>query len=175
MSQKLQIYQNQNPGFKAHGKYYVRAVYDNKCITTDELAEFIQSQCSVRVSDCKAVLEELGSALKHYLELGQKVRINKVGMFKVGVVSSPSNTLEGCTASNVKSAHVVFSPETVSTPSGKTFPLRRARFTGDEPEVLTYQMKSYNRMPVMIKDIRYELAKDSVSLPPADDNEPSGD
>ena len=175
MSQKLQIYKNQNPGFKAHGKYYVRAVYDEKWITTDELAEFIQSQCSVRVSDCKAVLEELGSALKHYLEMGQKIRINKVGMFKVGVVSRPSNTLEGCTAANVKSGHVVFTPETVSAPSGKTFPLRRVRLSGDEPEVLTYQMKSYNRMPVMIKDIRYELAQDSVSLLPADDDEPAGE
>lgn len=162
MSQKLQIYQHQSTGLKPYGKYFVRPVYDHKFITTDELAEFIQSQCSVRVSDCKAVLEELGSALKHYLEMGQKIKINKIGVFKVGVTSIGSPNLEGCTASNVKSSQVIFLPETVSSPSGKTHQARHARVSGDEVEIVTYNIRTLKRVPVMIKDIRFELAKDSV-------------
>ena len=53
MSQKVQIYQNQTVGTKASGKFFVRAVYDNKFVTTDELADFIQTQATVKRSDCR--------------------------------------------------------------------------------------------------------------------------
>lgn len=75
MSQKVQIYKNKNSKSKSFGKYFVRAVYDKKFIETDSLADYIQAQASVKRSDCLAVLDELGSAMKHFFELGQKVRL----------------------------------------------------------------------------------------------------
>ena len=89
MSQKVQKYRNTNELSKMFGKYYVRAVYDEKFITTSELADFIQMQASVKRSDCKAVLDELGAAMKHYFELGQKIRIDGIGIFKVGLPPTP--------------------------------------------------------------------------------------
>ena len=100
MSQKVQVYKNTNPNSLANGKYYVRAVYDEKCINTEDLADYIQMQCTVKRSDCKAVLDELGSAFKHFFELGQKIRLDNIGIFKVGVSSSSSITQKGCTAAN---------------------------------------------------------------------------
>ena len=74
MSQKYIKRQNKNSYNVAYGKYYATAVYDNHFIGTEELAEFIQTQASVKKSDIKAVLDELGAAMKHYFELGQKVK-----------------------------------------------------------------------------------------------------
>lgn len=162
MSQKVQIYKNTNDKALAYGKYYVRAVYDDKFIDTDELAAFIQTQCTVKKSDIKAVLDELGSAMKHFFELGQKIKLDNVGVFKVGVTSSPSDSKESCTASNVKSAHVIFAPETVSVPNGKTNEQRAAKIVDGQAVIVTRQVRSYNHPAVMLQDVRFELAKDSI-------------
>ena len=77
MSQKFKKLQNKNDESTAYGKWYATAVYDQRFIETEQLAEFIQTQASVKKSDIKAVLDELGGAMKHYFELGQKV--NKKG------------------------------------------------------------------------------------------------
>ena len=67
MPQKVQKYMNTNELSKTFGKFYVRPVYPKRHIGTNELAEFIQTQCTVKMSDIKAVLVEIGSAFKHYL------------------------------------------------------------------------------------------------------------
>ena len=114
MSKKVQKYRNTNELSKMFGKYYVRAVYDKAFVTTSELADYIQMQASVKRCDCKAVLDELGAAMKHYFELGQKIKIEGIGIFKVGITSSASDTEEGCTAANVKKSRVLFAPESSS-------------------------------------------------------------
>ena len=72
MPQKVQKYMNTNELSKTFGKFYVRPVYPKRHIGTNELAEFIQTQCTVKMSDIKAVLVEIGSAFKHYFELGHR-------------------------------------------------------------------------------------------------------
>ena len=84
MSQKVQIYRNTSVGTKASGKYYVRAVYDEKFITTEELADFIQQQATVKKSDCKAVLDELGSAMRHYFNTHRQHRHLQGGRLQHG-------------------------------------------------------------------------------------------
>ena len=162
MSQKVQVYRNQTVGTKASGKYFVRAVYDNKFVTTSELADFIQTQATVKRSDCKAVLDELGSAMKHYFELGQKIRIDNIGIFKVAVKSSPSDTLAACGAANVKKSRVLFAPEVELVPSGETHESQHAVIVDGQPQIVTYQQTTYNRTPVMLKNIRFELAQNST-------------
>jgi len=162
MSQKVQIYKNMTVGTKASGKFFVRAVYDKKFITTDELADFIQNQASVKRSDCKAVLDELGAAMKHYFELGQKIRIDNIGIFKVGVSSSPSDTLAACTAANVKNRRIVFSPETEAASTGKEYTIHRPAMVNGVPTVVEYKQTSYSHTPVMLKDVRFELAQGTM-------------
>ncbi len=72
MSQKFKKIQNKNDESTAYGKWFATAVYDQHFIETEELANFIQTQASVKKSDIKAVLDELGSAMKHFFELGQR-------------------------------------------------------------------------------------------------------
>ena len=112
MSQKFIKSQNKIKDNKAFGKYFATAVYDNRFIETEQLAEFIQTQASVKKSDIKAVLDEMGSALKHFFEMGQKVKLDGIGIFKVGFSSIGVNKVEDCTASTITTRRVLFQPET---------------------------------------------------------------
>ena len=112
MSQKYIKSQNNNSHNAAYGKYYATAVYDNHFIGTEELADFIQQQASVKKSDIKAVLDELGAAMKHYFEMGQKVRLDGIGIMKVGFSSIGVNKAEDCTSATITTRRVLFQPET---------------------------------------------------------------
>ena len=112
MSQKYIKRQNKNSHNVAYGKYYATAVYDNHFIGTEELADFIQQQASVKKSDIKAVLDELGAAMKHYFELGQKVKLDGIGIMKVGFSSIGVARIEDCTSATITTRRVLFQPET---------------------------------------------------------------
>ena len=112
MSQKYIKMQNKNRDSAAFGKYYATAVYDKKFVETDELASFIQQQASVKKSDIGAVLDELGEAMKHYFELGQKVRIKGLGIFKVGFSSIGVTKAEDVSSATITDRRVLFQPET---------------------------------------------------------------
>ena len=58
MSQKFIKKKVTSPKQLGYGKYYAKAVYNKKHIGTDQLADFIQTQASVKKSDCIAVLSE---------------------------------------------------------------------------------------------------------------------
>jgi predicted histone-like DNA-binding protein len=104
--------QNKNRDSAAFGKYFATAVYDKKFVDTDELASFIQQQASVKKSDIGAVLDELGEAMKHYFELGQKVRIKGLGIFKVGFSSIGVTKAEDVSSATITDRRVLFQPET---------------------------------------------------------------
>ena len=112
MSQKFIKSRNNNKYNAAYGKYYAEAVYDSHFIGTEQLAEFIQTQASVKKSDIKAVLDEMGSAMKHFFELGQKVKLDGIGIFKVGFSSIGVSKLEDCGANTITTRRVLFQPET---------------------------------------------------------------
>ena len=120
MSQKFKKLQNKNDESTAYGKWFATAVYDQRFITTEELAEFIQTQASVKKSDIKAVLDELGGALKHFFELGQKVRLDGIGISKVGFSSIGAATKDSCGAANITTRRVLFQPESERIVVGQT-------------------------------------------------------
>ena len=120
MSQKFKKLQNKNDESTAYGKWFATAVYDQRFITTEELSEFIQTQASVKKSDIKAVLDELGGALKHFFELGQKVRLDGIGIFKVGFSSIGAATKDSCGAANITTRRVLFQPESERIVVGQT-------------------------------------------------------
>ena len=120
MSQKFKKLQNQNDDSTAYGKWFATAVYDQHFIETEQLADFIQTQASVKKSDIKAVLDELGSAMKHFFELGQKVKLDGIGIFKVGFSSIGTVEKDDCGAQNITTRRVLFQPETERVVVGQT-------------------------------------------------------
>ena len=119
MSQKFIKSQNKNSFSQAYGKYFAQAVYDNHFIGTEELSDFIQRQASVKKSDIKAVLQELGEAFKHFFEMGQKIKLDGIGIFKVGFSSIGVTKLEDCGAQTITTRRVLFQPETTRVVVGQ--------------------------------------------------------
>ena len=60
MSQKyIKSKNNNSHNAKTYGKYYAKPVYDEKFVETDEIADFIQTQATLKRSDIKAAMRQL--------------------------------------------------------------------------------------------------------------------
>ena len=149
MSQKFIKSKNNNLRSTAYGKYFAKAVYDKGFIGTKQLAEFIQTQASVKRSDIVAVLDELGSAMKHFFELGQKVQLDGIGIFKVGFSSIGVEKAEDCGAQNITTRRVLFTPETARVVTGQE---RRANGTVKQ---------KYSIAKQLLKDVVFEEAHEN--------------
>jgi len=163
MSQKYIKTQNNNSYSNAYGKFYAMAVYDNSFIGTEELADFIQRQASVKKSDIKAVLQELGEAMKHFFELGQKVKLDGIGIFKVGFSSIGVAKKEDCTAATITTRRVLFQPESQRVVVGQE----------KKPDG-TVKLK-YVNAKTLLKDVVFEETHDNAMNVEPETPEESGD
>ena len=161
MSQKYIKSQNKNShNAKSYGKYYATAVYDNHFIGTEELADFIQQQASVKKSDIKAVLDELGAAMKHYFELGQKVKLDGIGIMKVGFSSIGVARIEDCTSATITTRRVLFQPETERV------------VVGQEKKSDGSVKQKYVNAITLLKDVVFEETHDNaMNAEPEDEDE----
>ena len=159
MSQKFIKSQNKNRSSQAFGKYFAQAVYDNHFVGTEELADFIQRQASVKKSDIKAVLQELGEALKHFFEMGQKIKLNGIGIFKVGFSSIGVTKLEDCGAQTITTRRILFQPETSRVVVGQ-----------EKKEDGSVKQKYVNAIS-LLKDVTFEETHDNAMNV---ETEPSG-
>ena len=150
MSQKFIKSQNKNSFSQAFGKYFAQAVYDNHFIGTEELSDFIQRQASVKKSDIKAVLQELGEAFKHFFEMGQKIKLDGIGIFKVGFSIIGVNKLEDCGAQTITTRRVLFQPETTRVIVGQQ--------KMDDGSV----KQKYVNAITMLKDVIFEETHDNA-------------
>ena len=93
-------------------QWYGRAVHTGT-VDIDDLAEEMEANCTVKRADIVAVISELVVTMKRHLQQSHRVRLNRLGTFKIGMSTSPALTAKDFTASgNVKSVHVLFQPET---------------------------------------------------------------
>ena len=156
MSQKYIKSQNKNShNAKTYGKYYAKPTYDEKFIETDEIADFIQTQATLKRSDIKAALDELGAAMKHFLEMGQKIRLAGIGIFKVGFSSIGVSDPDDCTASTITSRRVLFQPEIERIVVGST--------VKENGKIV----QKYVNAKALLKDVAFEEAHGTRSLTPA--------
>ena len=165
MSQKFTKLQNNNKKSTAYGKWFATAVYDQRFVETEELANYIQQQASVKKSDIKAVLDELGGAMKHYFELGQKVKLDGIGIFKVGFSSIGAADKVDCTAATITTRRVLFQPETERIVVGQAL--------NKEGKIV----QKYVVAKTLIKDVFFEETYDPSLKPEgnSDSSDDSGD
>ena len=156
MSQKFKKIQNKNDESTAYGKWFATAVYDQHFIETEQLADFIQTQASVKKSDIKAVLDELGGAMKHFFELGQKVRLDGIGIFKVGFSSIGAAVKDECGAANITTRRVLFQPESSRVVVGQTI---------NKKGVVK---QKFVIAKTLVKDVVFEETYDTSMQPEAD-------
>ena len=150
MSQKFIKTQNKNSQSLAYGKFFAQAVYDSHFVGTEELADFIQRQASVKKSDIKAVLQELGEAFKHFFEMGQKIKLDGIGIFKVGFSSIGVAKIEDCTAQTITTRRVLFQPETTRV------------VVGQEKKNDGSVKQKYVNAITMLKDVTFEETHDNA-------------
>ena len=58
--------------------------------------------------------------MKHFFELGQKVRLDGIGIFKVGFSSIGTTEKEDCGAATITTRRVLFQPESQRVVVGQT-------------------------------------------------------
>ena len=94
------------------GQFFARSVMV-RAVETEELADIMQQNCTVKKSDIMAVLNELAPTMERALKESQRVKIKGLGSFKLGIRGKGSPTVDGFNvAKNVKGIRVNFAPET---------------------------------------------------------------
>ena len=103
MSIEYDFYRNPNSQGSNKKRYHARVVSSNR-ISTDELAEEIQKECSLPITDVKAVLIALGDKLAKHLGEGSKVHLDGIGYFQVNLQCKE----EVCGTRSVRADNVEF-------------------------------------------------------------------
>ena len=113
-----------SPKQKGYGKWYPRAVMTNT-VDTNELANIMQRNCTVKKSDILAVISELIETMQDQLQDSKRVKLNGFGTFKIGLTSEGANSAADFSSSkHIKGLHVLFQPEVKTDSNGqrqKTF------------------------------------------------------
>jgi predicted histone-like DNA-binding protein len=96
------------------GYYFPRALHLHK-VTTKDVAELIQRNCTVKTSDIMAVLYELAEVMHDQLILGNSVQLDRIGNFSAGIVSDSVKDPNDVGDSNIYGLSVHFSPQRYKT------------------------------------------------------------
>ena len=155
MSVLYRKYQDKRSGAATFGKWYGKAVVLNN-VTTKELAEEIAHSTTATYADTLAVLNELSVALRRHLLNSDRVEIDGIGAFKVGLCTAPANTSADFGAQNIKSYHVNYQPF--------------KRFVGNGQVTEKNRRKGTFVYDLIDGVTAKEAAKNAVDATPADDS-----
>ena len=84
MAIQYEFYRNPNSQGTNKKRYHARVVPTGN-ITTDQLANEIQKECSLTVADVKSVLIALADKMAAYLGEGRKIHLEDIGYFQVNL------------------------------------------------------------------------------------------
>ena len=108
----LKALERSNPqDVNAVNKFYAKAISQG-VIDFERLAYLVSNQCTVRESDCYAVLRALEHNIMDELKQGKVVQLGGLGNLQVGVSSNGENLPEEVSAHSVRKAHMNFRPGT---------------------------------------------------------------
>jgi len=97
------------------GKYYACTIKSGD-ISTEQLAEHIQANCTVKYSDVLAVLRELFETMKEKLQEGYSVHLDNIGYFRIAVSSKLVDSIDEFNQStDMRAPRVIFTPESTKT------------------------------------------------------------
>ena len=106
------LYQDNRKNSKHKGSWYGRATHLDT-VSTEQLAEEMQENCTVKRADILAVISELVTTMQRKLQQSMSVKIDRLGTFKIGIsTTSASSVKEFSAQKNVKGTHLLFRPET---------------------------------------------------------------
>lgn len=93
------------------GKWYARSIM-NGTVGTNELANIMQRNCTLKKSDIIAVIAELVETMQDQLQNSMRVKLDGFGAFKIGLKTTPADSAKNFNAAqNVVDMRVNFQPE----------------------------------------------------------------
>lgn len=101
----------------AFNKWYPKVAILNT-VTNEELCEEIAHSTTVTEADARAMLTELAVVMRKHLINGERVVVEKLGAFKVGIISKAADTEKEVDTSKIKGYRIVFQPEKLSVRTG---------------------------------------------------------
>jgi len=78
------LVQDKSSNPRKSGKWYAKAVI-GQTVTTDQIADRIQKNCSMKKSDVVAVLSELAEVIADIVKESQRAQLDGIGCFKAGL------------------------------------------------------------------------------------------
>jgi len=120
MAVKYRLWQDNRKDSVHNGQWYARTAYEeDDIVTTDELADQIEAATTLTRADVAACIEAFLFYVKRGLLEGKRVQLRRLGTFKVGIHTTPANSVKKFTvAENIKGARVIFTPATTTTYDG---------------------------------------------------------
>ena len=118
MSVVYRLTQDNRKESKTKGKWYARALHTG-VIDIEGLANIMQANCTLKKSDILAVIAELVDVMRAQLQNSQKVVLDGLGSFKVGLKTKPADTSTDFTPQNIVGARVLFRPTSYTTANRK--------------------------------------------------------
>ena len=125
-----------NPRDKEADPKYYGHVQARGDISLREMAERIQSTCTVHKSDVFAVLVALEDVITDALKGGEIVRLGDLGTFQIGISSKGAETEKDYTDNLITKARINFRPGSalVGALDGLTFQKVAVKYTKDEDD-----------------------------------------
>ena len=105
---KYRLVQNQNEHQpEAYKKWYIRAVQDRTLSFDDFVQHMADHNTTFSRGTIHGVLMDMLDCMQHLLLDGKSVRLGELGLFSVGIESSPAPTAKAWSAArNVKGVHL---------------------------------------------------------------------
>ena len=152
MSIQYEFYRNPNSQGTKKKRYHARVVPAGR-ISTDDLAEEIQKECTLTVADVKSVLIALADKMSEHLGEGRKVYLEGIGYFQVNLrCKEEVRSMSGIRSENIEFKNVSFRADIDLKKNLKTQKIRRSR---NKP----------HSMPMTEKEIDEKLTKHFASNP----------
>jgi len=129
MAIPFKLYQDNRATSSTNSKWFGRALCPGE-LTLQEVCARIQENVSVKESDVMGVITELANVMRIYLLEGYTVNIERLGRFKVGLITTAADSAaEFNPVTNVQGARVNFQPSYNMVSNGtsryKTVPLMK--------------------------------------------------
>ena len=113
MPLNYKIYMNKNKkNLKTYKKFYARVIHTST-VETEEMAEIIERNCSVKKSDVLAVLTEMSEVMNDQLQDSKCVKLSGIGTFKLAISCIGAESIKDFNpAKNITKVRVSFTPIT---------------------------------------------------------------
>jgi predicted histone-like DNA-binding protein len=109
MAVKLKKIQRRNPQNTALSKWYLTQEKAGT-VRMGEIAKEIERRSALSLGDVQSTLSNMVEVLPIFLKLGQTIKLEGFGSFRVSVTSDGTATADELTAHHIKGVKIVFLP-----------------------------------------------------------------